>query len=642
MSLDIERAQADTEAIVRELNGFCEMPRVPPSADAVRLCKLAEEVPDCAGFVKQCDDLFKRPEPSEPVSGFWGDLARFIANVAPFIGWAVLILGVLTLLYFIGAAIWRRMKKEPEPELAPASAKVTVIAPLAAAPVETGTPESILGRAEAALARGDLHAALFGFLHAALRALDVRGAIRITRDRTNGEYVRSCADEWARPELRTIVREVDVVQFGGRSPELDRVRDAGRRAAMLVRGAVAMIVLLSLGLIGCKQNPMTKASDPAGFDVAKELLAKQGFVLKRPESSLARLEPPTASEKAPTAILIDVSKTMLDEDANAGLERWVRGGGHLVVFGPVWAWPTAFKASPVFTTTRDVDIDATAIKLDCDEASDECEAKAAEALARMGAREPRPARLATGVAFKWANQDGRTIAAHRDGGAAYASIGDFGSGWVLGVASSDLLTNVGLKRKGNPAALIALLSHLDTQEIVHVDAYGGITGPSNPLAALLKAGLGLPIGHAVAFVVLLALAVGARSRAPRRAPPATRRAFVEHVEATAALYAHAKAAPHALASYGRFVLERLRTRVSKGGDVVSTLAHRAGATKEDVQRVLDRAQHVKAGDQKRGDELAVLRELCDLYARSEAPNSVASSSSSTRRSSGFLRFVRRR
>ena len=53
-----------------------------------------------------------------------------------------------------------------------------------------------------ALARGDLRTALFGFLHASLRALDVRGAIRIERDRTNGEYVRSCADEGARPNLR--------------------------------------------------------------------------------------------------------------------------------------------------------------------------------------------------------------------------------------------------------------------------------------------------------------------------------------------------------------------------------------------------------------------------------------------------------
>ena len=51
MSLDIERAQTNSETIVRELNGFCETPRFPPSSNALRLCKLAEDVPDCAGFV---------------------------------------------------------------------------------------------------------------------------------------------------------------------------------------------------------------------------------------------------------------------------------------------------------------------------------------------------------------------------------------------------------------------------------------------------------------------------------------------------------------------------------------------------------------------------------------------------------------
>jgi hypothetical protein len=73
--------------------------------------------------VKQCADILKRDEPREPVSGFWADLARFVATIAPYVGWAILISGVATIRYFLGNAIWRRKKKEPEPELAPAKRK---------------------------------------------------------------------------------------------------------------------------------------------------------------------------------------------------------------------------------------------------------------------------------------------------------------------------------------------------------------------------------------------------------------------------------------------------------------------------------------------------------------------------------------
>src|SRR4029079_1646757 len=159
--------------------------------------------------------LLKQEEPSMP-SPIWESIARAIAEIAPALGWTVLALGIATLLYLIARAIWSRIKKpaeESEPEV---TATVTVTPEEKPVPIQTGSAESLLERAEAALARGDLRAALFGFLHAALRALDVRGAIRIARDRTNGEYVRSYADEGARPELRAIVREVDVVQFGGR------------------------------------------------------------------------------------------------------------------------------------------------------------------------------------------------------------------------------------------------------------------------------------------------------------------------------------------------------------------------------------------------------------------------------------------
>lgn len=616
---DVSRAQADADAVLAELHGFCEKPRRPPSRDAINLCSLAKDVPNCDGFVKQCDEVLSPKRPAEP-SPWLEALGRFFARIAPTIGWSILGLSIATLVYLIASAIWRRIKdKDAPPEQEDETpADVTVVPTRDAPPIEAGSAEAILARAEAALLRGDLRAALFGFLHASLRALDVRGAIRIARDRTNGEYVRSCGDEGARPHLRDIVYEVDVVQFGGREPEVERVRQVGQRAAALVRVASFVLALLMLAtLTGCKKPTLPVATDPAGFDVAPALLKRQGFKLSTPDKPLARLTPPSADQPA-HPMLLDVTRTPLDTDAVEGLERWVKGGGVLVIFGAPWDWPTAFRAHRSSSTSRTFLVQPAVPKIDCTDSSDECEEKAAAALTEATLPAQR-GHVADGLSFKWAEQDGRPLAIYEGDAKMYAGFGDFGSGAVLGVASSDLLTNVGLARPENPAALVALLSTLDSDEIIVIDQRDGITPSGDPLSALMKAGLGLPLGHAFAFAVLLAFAVGARHRAPRAAPQEKRRAFVEHVEATGALYAHAKAAPHALASYGRFVVERMRTRMSRGADLATTLSQRSGVPRDECQRILDRATLVKAGDAAQGDELLTLRQLAELYARAADP-----------------------
>jgi len=617
VALDVDRAEADARDVMRELHGFCDSPRVPPRMDALRLCKLAKEVPSCEGFQKQCQS-FLEPKPPEPTP--WLDaLGRLISAIAPYLGWTFVALAVGAVLYLIIVTLYRYFTRDRKDDDLDGATDVVVTEAAPEIVVDPGSAEAILARAEAALARGDLRTALFGFLHASLRALDVRGAIRIERDRTNGEYVRSCADEGARPNLRAIVYEVDVVQFGGREPSLERVRETGRLATLLVRAAMATLALFVLAGCGDKGPAIPRATDPAGMEVARALMKKQGFTLKSSEKALARLEPPTAQKPAPP-MLLDVQRTDLDTDAVEGLERWVKGGGVLILFGPPWQWPTAFRATIDPTESLDVTIQGALPKADCDDLSEECEEKTKKILER-GEPPPRRARLATPGAFKWVDQTGTPIAIHESNGAIYASAAAIGAGTVVGVANDDLLTNVGLARPGNAAALIALLAHLPSRELVIIDEHGGITPSGDPLSALMKAGLGLPIGHALLFAFVLALAVGARMRAPRPLPPSARRAFVEHVEATGALYAFTKSAPHALAAYGRFVTERMRGRMAKGADLATTLAQRADAPKEECQRILDRATLVKAGDARQGDELAVLRDLTELYKRAADPMS---------------------
>lgn len=89
----------------------------------------------------------------------------------------------------------------------------------------------------------------------------------------------------------------------------------------------------------------------------------------------------------------------------------------------------------------------------------------------------------------------------------------------------------------------------------------------------------------------------------------TRRAFAEHVEATGAFWGRAKALPHALAAYGRFVEMRLRERIPRGADPVAFLAARAGVDPEHAARLYERATKANDDDDVRGDELETIKEL---------------------------------
>ncbi|MDF2698056.1 MAG: hypothetical protein K0S65_6439, partial [Labilithrix sp.] len=206
-----------------------------------------------------------------------------------------------------------------------------------------------------------------------------------------------------------------------------------------------------------------------------------------------------------------------------------------------------------------------------------------------------------------------------------------GSGLVLGVVNDDLFTNVGMMPAHNAAALVTLLrsaSH-DPHRLLPFDASGvtalselrvarvedGIPPPANPFAALVAAGLGKGAWHALVAALLLFLAYGIRQARPRVAERKERRAFAEHVEATGAFYGRTHAHTHALGAYGRFLELRLREIVPRGVEPATFLASRSGADPKRVAELYARALSAKAGDEPRGDELAVIEELRRLLER---------------------------
>jgi hypothetical protein len=619
---------------------FCATPKVPLSAREEQLCPLAKRVDGCEGFVAACagdrgskaarsgetpeeTTTDKQPEPSShQIPGALGAAAQGLV-------WLLMIAVIVAVAVPLIRAILRARRDKAVAD-APKPRNVADAVAVAPAP----PPESI-SDAEAALRdadeharRGDLTRALGLYLAASLSALDRRGAIRLARHRTNGEYVRSCAEDQSRSALREIVREVDRVEFGHVAPTTEGVARIASRATTVVRSrgggastggvssiaTMAMSVLLVLAVLGCGgSQPSSGPShpngvdDPSGDELPLDLLKRAGYDASYLSSSLAALPVPAAAERAPI-IVVDVTRVAVEEESSAHLLRWVEAGGVLVLFGPPSLWPPELGASVAFA------------------ASDQVVVTTGDVLAAG-------ARVGTPRALSWPDSDpiawtDRLV---------YSAHVLRGKGAVLGVAGHELLTNVGVARPENAAAFGALFdvaagdlrtvtaerearegitsSESSPVEIRFARPLDGIAPPSNPFSALVQAGLGRGAWHALAAALVLFLAFGIRQSRARPAVPAPRRAFAEHVEATGAFYGRAGAVGHALASYGRFAEMRIRERAGRGGDPVQFLAVRANVPAAEAERVWKRATEASAEDPPRGDELTTIRDLGAMLAK---------------------------
>jgi len=584
-------AEGQVVAARKADDGFCQRP-TKPLRDSLQLCGYAKEVEDCDGFAAACAEALAPKKP--PDLGWLEKLARFFAKfgqlfeglgtVAHVLVWAVVIALVVLMAYPLLKSLLR-MRRRSGDDVERKKKQVEV----AAAPLEElldkGDEQALLARAEAALAAGDLTAALHAFLAATLRALDRRGALQIARDRTNGEYVRACQDEAARVTLKELVREVDRVQFGALGTEPERVRTLGQRAAAIVRAVLPLSVLLLLacGAVDTKKLRMP-TGNPAGQEVFERVMTAQGVRLGRPPKPLGLLEKPGA---ATPPILVDFGRVPLDEDTEKHLVQWVREGGTLIAVDQPHRWPKELRPSTSIGG-QDMVVQQGDAKFE--------------------------GKLLPGPAFALESQG--TIVA-TTGNEAFAILREYGSGQVLGLASSDLMTNVGMSVPGNAAALVAILGTVNPRTIDVAHEEDGTTPPSNPFIALSRAGLGLGLWHALVATGLLFLAVGIRASRPIPDRPPRRRAFTEHGGAVGALYARARLGHVAVAALGRLLELRARARAPRTQDVSTWLALRVGRDPEEVRALLHRAELARKDTVPVGDETKTLEELSSLYAAME-------------------------
>ncbi len=601
--LDPSEAQADVQAAQREKAfPFCSDPREPLSPRARALCPHASETPGCEGFAAAC------AKSDEPVLPTWWRWIRWLplGAVARLFVWVLVAVVALAVIVPIAAALVRMRRNR---ELADSVRTRDPAAPPHAPDVSTALPEddlvALLARAEGLARRGERAAALALYLAASLRALDKRGALRLGRDRTNGEYVRLCTDEGAARQLRDIVREVDRVQFGREDATPEAVARTATRAHTIVRAlpvALLGFVLVTL-LLGCSGSGRTRAwigragDDPAGDELFEAMLRRQGLRAEPLGASLAAIPLPQPGEPSP-GVMVDVERVPLDAETRSHLVEWVDAGGVLVLAGSPETWPPEFGA--VSATT--------------------CAPGDLRARGPAGSGTERGA-LAGAAALR-APDDSHRVGWFGDD-STYAAVVFHRSGSVLAIASDELFTNVGLSRPDNAAVAAVILSNADCSDLKVAHAEDGSSAPSTPVGALVRAGLGLGLVHALVAAVVLFLAVGVRMVRAKPAPPPPRRAFVEHVDAVGGLYARTRSAPHALAVYARFADERLRARMPRGtSDVAAYLASRAHQPLAVCRRVWERAMGTRVDEPPVGDELRVLRELSVIYEAAAAGGQV--------------------
>ena len=550
---------------------FCSTPRKPVLGRALGLCSLAEETPDCDGFAQACHF-----EPPKPPPSWFIKLLESLGGVAKVLVWMLVGVIVLAILYPVIRGI---MNAHRDKRLADQKAKPNVA--VAFTPPPPPEPETITDaeaalRAADALARAGEHERALGlYLAASLAALGRRGAIRLGKDRTNGEYVRGCNDPQAKQPLREIVREVDRATFGHKAPDAGVVQGVAARATALVRH-IALVALV-LFACGCGALRGGGPNDPAGDELPVDVLERSGFQVSRLGRSIASLPMPSESHDR-SLFIVDVTRVQLEEETSAHLMRFIEDGGHVAIFGPAALWPKELEAKMDGGGGAEIDV---------------------------GDGWVTGARVSSSSAITWS---GSTPIA-RIGKGVFAATKYVGRGLVLGVASDDFLTNVGVARPDNAAALVGILTFAGETQLKIARPEDGIPPPDGPFAALGRAGLLKGTWHAIAACLVLFLAYGIRHARAKPVTPPARRAFAEHVEANGALYMRTKAWSLALASYARYAETRMRERVPRGQDPATFIASRTEMSREEVQKIWARAMAATPDAKPVGDELQTIRDL---------------------------------
>lgn len=648
---------------------FCAHPPKPLKDEQRRLCPYATELPRCEAFVEAC-----RGEPlSKPPDLSWLAPLGAVVRVVLMVLAAALVLGVLYVIVVALRKVIRERNRGEEGAKSPV--KVVAIAEAAAPPpvaLSGDSAAALLARADALLAAGDTALALSHYLAASLRSLDEKGFLRIARSKTNGEYLRAIQDGDFRRAVAPMVRAVDRAEFGKVAASADEVAALGDAARAIVAsprralGTAFAAATLTVLLLGCGGDGK-KEGNPAGSEYFQSLTSHQGLTVTPLTHALTALPDPHSD--GATAVLLNAEETPLDDETDHALTAWVAKGGHLLLSGSTSAWPK--ELSKAMAASRRTASKAAAQALEARISKEIPQPKHTEATPEETLLlDARDLRLAAGVEDEKpeardesdegdeSDDEGddaeelsprirgfalRSFGDERPGvplvrrgnGKVAATVVTVGPGLVVTLDEGDFFTNAALAHPRNPTIALTilrmaagkgqaslgadgLLRYTSYRTIERARRHDGRQGASDPLSALLAAGLRLPLLHAAIFAAILFFAYGRRMGRAEPERLDSRRAFAEHVEANGLLWAKRSFGPLALATWARFAEERVRARMPKnGGDPADYLAAETGQDPEFIAKIWKRATEQSPVERARGDEIAILKTLAPLVDRLE-------------------------
>jgi hypothetical protein len=368
---------------------------------------------------------------------------------------------------------------------------------------------------------------------ALIHALRISGKLHVSPAETNGDYLRALRPEPAlHGTAREVFRAVESVQFGGMAANATLYRQLFERVQPIVTRALAAAVLLVLAFTqsGCSKQLGLDANEQAhDFGVLTHLLSDQHTTVRRRLRTLNVIEPQV------TEILVAGGEP---DQISSSLLEWVSQGGTLIVTGP----------SPALSTATGVHYDARdysgPLELSADFKPTEL---ALSAVAEHALSLPAPSPPGTQT---YASLDGRP----------YVATVPHGSGQVLFVGDSAFFENASLSVGDNAFFSVSLLRR-PGQVLELVGPWTG-GGADSPVLALTNAGLGLLLAQLCVLGLLFGWNGGAAFGTRRDPVAERRRAFQDHVLALGANYRRARATRFALATYGAWLIERLRDRLS--------------------------------------------------------------------------------
>ena len=539
-------------------SSFCTAQHAKVAADPY-LCSLSH-LPArqrCPGLAQACA-AGAAAAPQSRISPAWGgvaDLAFWLVLLALGVG-----LLVTLLRYFAGGSAMLQVRTQRTPP-EPASTRM----PSAPRPAGEADVARLWALAERAAGLAHFDEAVAALQAAFIHALRVTGKLHVNAAQTNGDYLRALRPE---PDLQVAAREVfravEAVQFGGVPANDALYRRLFARVQPVVTHALSALLLfvVCFSQANCAQGLDSQGEAGHGLGVLTRLLREQQTTVRQRIRALDVIEPEVA------AILVDGDQT---DEAWAKLVRFASRGGMLIV------------------TSTDDQLET-----------------AARVRSKLGSHS---GKLELDQGLEAGDLYVSTVASHwlslvepdrpRDRVYASAEKGPFvversyGAGSVLIFADDEFLSNASLSLGDNAYFAVSLLRH--PGEVLEIVGPWTGGGADSTLSSLTKAGLGTLLAQLALLAALFGWYGGVAFGSRRDAVVLPRRAFRDHVLALGDSYRRARATRYALATYGSWLVDRLRERLSPQQpvgliDLAGRIAARVSESEADVVRLLTAAR----------------------------------------------------